>query len=143
MASFVLRGISVYLYFSSLPIDLWVVILEPGIAKDYALLSEARDGKECSFGVDLVIEDYIHHFRDLTCFVGGAVYIVHQYRIGDALGANAFHIDIVFIYEVAHSSRVQEHLDRVHLAGISGTDLNREDDRHSVGIEGVGRELFG
>ena len=65
------------MYFSGLPIDLWVVILEPGIAKDHALLSEAKDGKECSFGVDLVTEDYIHHFGNLTCFVEGAVYVVH------------------------------------------------------------------
>ena len=63
--------------------------------------------------------------------------------MGDALGANAFHTDIVFIYEVAYSSRVQEHLDRVYFAGISSTDLDREDDRRSVGIEGVDRELFG
>jgi len=37
-----------------LPIDLWVVVLEPGIAKDHALLSEAGDGEECPFGVGFV-----------------------------------------------------------------------------------------
>ena len=104
-------------------IDLQVVVLEPGIAKDHTLLSEARDGEKCSFGVGVVTENYIYHFRDLTCFVGGAVYVVHQYGTGDALGANAFSMDKVFIYEVVYSSGVQEHLDRVHLTGVSGTDL--------------------
>jgi len=42
MASLISReGASVHLYFSSLPIDLWVMVLEPGIAKDHTLLSEA------------------------------------------------------------------------------------------------------
>jgi len=53
-ASFASRGASVYLYLSGLPIDLWVVVLEPGIAKDHALLSEAGDGEECPFGVSFV-----------------------------------------------------------------------------------------
>jgi len=125
-----------------LPIDLWVVVLEPGIAKDHALFSKARDSKECPFRVGLVIEDYIYHFGDLTCFIGGAIYIIHWYRAGDALGANAFHMDKVFIYEVACSSEVQEHLDGMYLTGVSGTNLNRKDDRCSTGIEGVSGELF-
>ena len=77
VASFALKEISVYMYFSSLPIDLWVVVLEPGVAEDHALLSETGDSKECPFRVSFVIENYIHHFRDLTCLVGGAVYVVH------------------------------------------------------------------
>jgi len=44
----------VHLYFSSLPIDLQVVVLEPGITKDHVLLSEAGDSKERPFGVGFV-----------------------------------------------------------------------------------------
>jgi len=51
-------------------------------------------------------------------------------------------MDKVFIYEVACNSRVQEYLDGVHLAGVSGTDLDRKDDRRSTGIKGVGGEIF-
>jgi len=47
MVSFASRGASVHLYLSGLPIDLQVVVLEPGITEDHALLSEAGDGKEC------------------------------------------------------------------------------------------------
>ena len=133
----------VHLYFSGLIIDLQVVVLEPDIAEDHVLLSEARDGKERPFGVGLIMEDYIHHFGDLTCFIGEAIQVVHWYGIRDAPGANTLCMDKVFIYEAAHSSGVQKHLDRMHLAGVSSTDLYRKDNRHSVGIEGVGRELFG
>jgi len=140
-ASFTLRGALVHLYFFGLPIDLQVVILEPCIAKDHALLFEAGDGEECPFGVDLVIEDYIYYFGDLTCFVREAIYIVYQYRTRDALGTDTFCMDKVFIYEVAYSSRVQEYLDGVHLTSVYGTDLDRKDDRRFVGIEGIGREI--
>jgi len=76
-ASLALREALVHLYFSGLPIDLQIMVLEPGIAKDYALLPEVEDSEEHPFRVDLVIEDYIYYFGDLTCFVRGAVYIVH------------------------------------------------------------------
>jgi len=82
------------------------VVLELGIAKDYALLSKAGDSKECPFRVGFVTKDHIYHFRDLICLVGGAVHIVHWYRVRDALGTHTFHTDKVFIYEVAHSFRV-------------------------------------
>jgi len=77
MVSFTLRRALVHLYFSSLPIDLQVVVLEPDITEDHVLLSEAGDSEEHSFGVGFVMEDYVYHFGDLTCFVGGAVYVVH------------------------------------------------------------------
>jgi len=91
-ASFVSRGTSVHLYFSGLSIDLWVVVLEPGITEDHALPSEARDSEECPFRVGFVTENHIYHFRDLTCLVGGAIHIVHRYGARDAPGVNAFHV---------------------------------------------------
>jgi len=143
MAFFVLRGASVHLYFSSLPIDLEVVVLEPSIAKDHTLLFKAGDSKECPFGVGLVTENYVYHFGDLSCFIGGAVYIVYQYGARDTSGANTLYMDKIFIYEAAHSSGVQKRLDGVHLAGVGGTNLDGEDDGYSVGIESIGRESFG
>jgi len=118
------------------------VVFEPGIAKDHALLFKAGDGKKCSLEVSFVMEDYIHYFRDLTCLIGGTIYVVHQYGARDALGVDTFHTDKVFIYKVAHSSEVQKCLDRIHLTSVGGADFYREDNRYSMSIEGVGRELF-
>jgi len=143
VAPFTLRGASVHLYFSGLPIDLQVMVFEPSIAEDHTLPSKARDSEKCPFRLGLVTEDYIYHFRDSTCFVGGAIYIVYQYGARDAPGANTLCTDKVFVYEAAHSSRVQKHLDGMHFAGISDTDLDRKDDERSTSIKGVGRELFG
>jgi len=143
MASFASRRALVHLHFSSLPIDLWVVVLEPGITKDHVLPSKAGDSEERSFGVGFVIENHVYHFRDLTCLVGGAIHIVHRYGARDAPGVNAFRSDEVLIYEVACSSRVQKRLDRMHLAGVCGADFYWKDDRRPMSIEGVDRESFG
>jgi len=143
VTSFTLRGTSVHLHFSGLPIDLQIIVLEPGVAEDHALLPKIRDGKEHPFGVGLITEDHVYHFRDLFCFVRGAVYVEYQYRARDVPDANTLCTDKVFIYEVARSSGVQKHLDGMYFASISGTDLYRKDDRRSAGIEGVGGESSG
>ena len=143
MASFPSRRTSVHLYFSGLPIDLWVVVLEPGITEDHVLLSKAGDSKERPFGVGFVMENHVYHFRDLTCLIEGAIHIVHQYGARDALGVNAFCSNEVSIYEVARSSGVQKRFDGVHLAGVCGADFYWEDDQRSAGVKGIDGESFG
>jgi len=142
-ASFTSRRASVHLYFSGLPIDLRVVVLEPGITEDHVLLSEARDSEERPFGVGFVAKDYVYNFGDLVCLVGGTVHVIHQYGARDAPSVNTFCLDEVSIYEVVRSSGVQKHFDRVHLAGVCSANFYWEDDRHSVGVKGIDRESFG
>ena len=141
--SFTLRGAPIHLYFPSLPIDLRIMVLEPGVAKDHALLPKVRDGKEHPFRVGFIMEDYIHHFGDLSCFVRGAVHVEHRYGTRDAPGTDTFHTDKILVYEVAGGSGVQKHFDRMYLAGIGGTDLYRQDDRRSAGVEGISRKSSG
>jgi len=111
MTSFASRRASVHLYFSSLSIDLWVVVLEPGITEDHVLLSKAGDSEERPFRVGFVMENYVHNFGDLAYLIGGAIHVVYWYGARDALGVNTFHTDEILIYEVAHSSGVQKRLD--------------------------------
>jgi len=143
MASFTSRGALVHLHFSGLPIDLWIIVLEPGVAEDHALLSEVGDGEERPLRVGLITENYVYYFGDLPCFIRGAVHVKHRYGVRDVLGTNTLCMDKVFVYEVACSPRVQKCLDRMHLTSVSGTDLDRKDDRCSMGIKGVGRESSG
>jgi len=62
MASFISRGTLVHLHFSGLPIDLQVVVFEPGITEDHALSSEAGDSEERPFRVGFVTENHVYHF---------------------------------------------------------------------------------
>jgi len=143
MASFASRRTSVHLHFSGLPIDLWVVVLEPGITEDHVLPSEAGDSEEHPFRVGFVTENHVYYFRDLICLIGGAIHIVHWYGARDALGVNVFRSDEVSIYEVACSSGVQKRLDGMHFAGVCGADFYWQDNRRPASVEGVDRELFG
>jgi len=118
------------------------MVLEPDVAEDHALLPEVRDSKECPFGVGLITEDYIYYFRDLSCFIRGAIHVEHWYGTRDAPGTNTFHMDKILVYEVASGSRVQKRFDGMHLAGVGGTNLYKGD-RRSAGIKGVGRESSG
>jgi len=138
--SFTLRGAPIHLHFSGLPIDLQIMVLEPGVAEDHALLPKVRDGEKYPFGVGLIAEDHVYHFRDLSGFVRGTVHVEYWYGARDVLGADTLRTDKIFIYEIACGSGVQKRFDRMYFASVSGTDLYREDDRCSAGIEGVGRE---
>jgi len=140
MASFALRGAPVYLHFSGLPIDLRIMVLEPGVAEDHALLPKVGDGEKRPLRVGLITENYVYHFGDLLCFVREAVHIEHWYGARDILGANTLRTDKVFVYKVACSSRVQKYLDGMHLASVSGTDLNRKDGKCSASVKGIGGE---
>jgi len=119
------------------------MVLESGVAKDHTLLPEVRDGEEHSFGVGFITEDHVYHFRDLSGFVRGTVYVEHWYGARDVPGANTLRTDKIFVYEIACGSRVQKYFDGMYFASVSGTDLYREDDRRSTGIEGVGGESSG
>ena len=120
MASFTSKEAPVHLHFSSLLINLWIMILEPSVAKDHALLSEVRDSEKCPLRVGLIMENYIYHFGDLLCFIRGAIHVEHWYGVRDVPGANTFYMDKVFVYKVACSSRVQKHLDRMYLTSVRG-----------------------
>ena len=119
------------------------MVLEPGITEDHVLPSEAGDSKERPFGVGFVTENHVYHFRDLTCLIGRAVYVVHQYGMRDTPDVNVFRSDEVSIYEVVHSSEVQKRLDGMHLAGVCGADFYWQDDQCPASVEGVNGESFG
>jgi len=119
------------------------MVLEPGATEDHALLSEVGDGEEHPFGVGFIIEDHVYHFRDLSGFVRGTIHIEHRYGVRDVPGANTLRADEISVYEIACGSGVQKRFDGIYFAGVSGTDLYREDDKHSMGIEGVSGESSG
>jgi len=142
-ASFISRRASVHLYFSGLPIDLQVVVLEPGVTEDHVLLSKAGDSEERPFGVGFIAEDYVYNFGDLACLVGRPVHVVHQYGARDAPSINTFCPYKVSIYKVARSSRVQKRFDGVYLTSVCGANFYWENDRRSAGVKGIDGESFG
>jgi hypothetical protein len=77
-ASRALWGTSRHPDLFSLPVDLRVVLVEPGEAEDHGLLAQRGD---CELGLlcmALVAQDNICDFSDGTCFVGSAIDIVDR-----------------------------------------------------------------
>jgi len=82
------------------------MVLEPGVTEDYALLPKVRDDEEHPFGVGFITEDHVYHLRDLSGFIRKTVHVKHWYGARDVPSANTPCTDKIFIYEIAHGSRV-------------------------------------
>lgn len=93
-------------YFSLLPVNLWIAVLKPGVAKYKVLFSQARDHKKHPFWVEIVLENNVHYFWDLACFVRKPVHIEHQYGVGDILSVDPFSADEVLVNETTSCSTV-------------------------------------
>jgi len=119
------------------------MVLKPGVTEDHALLPKVADGEEHPFGVGFITEDHVYYFGDLSGFIRGTVHVEHWYGARDVLGANTLCADEISVYEIACGSGVQKCFDRMYFAGVSGTDLYREGDRRSAGVEGVSGESSG
>jgi len=119
------------------------MVLEPGVTEDHALLPKVGDSKEHPFRVGFIMEDHVYHFGDLSGFIRGTVHVEHRYGARDVPGADTLHTDKIFIYEIAYGSGVQKRFDGMYFASVSGTNLYREDDRHSAGVKGVSGESSG
>ena len=72
-----------------LPVNLWVVLLKPGVPQDDVPLAKTRDCKECLFGMSLVLQDEVSHFCHLACFVGCSVNIQYGDGVSKLSGVNS------------------------------------------------------
>ena len=58
-----------HLHLPSDPIDVWVVLLQPGVAHDYFLTAQACHSKEGTFRVVPVSQDQLHYLCDGASFI--------------------------------------------------------------------------
>jgi len=54
---------------SSMEVNLWVVLVEPGHPKDHALLPKPCNRKQNAFGVAVVCHDHVNDFADASSFI--------------------------------------------------------------------------
>ena len=57
------------------PIDVWVMLLQPGVAHDHFLTAQACHGEEGTFRVVPVSQDQLHYLHHGASFVQGAIHI--------------------------------------------------------------------
>ena len=71
-----------------LPVNLWVVLLKPGVPQDDVPLAKTRDCKECPLGMLLVLQDEVNHLCHLAHFVGCSVNVRHRDGARELLGVD-------------------------------------------------------
>ena len=62
-------------YLLSLPVNLWVMLLEPSEPEDDVLFPEVSDCKECAFHMSIIPENCVYNFCDRTCLVVSSINI--------------------------------------------------------------------
>jgi hypothetical protein len=69
---------SAHLDLPGIPVDLGVMLPEPGVPEDEFLLAEPSDGELNSLAVTLVMEDQSCNISDEASLIGRAVHIEHR-----------------------------------------------------------------
>ena len=115
-----------HLHFSSGPVDVRVVLLQPGMPHDHVLPPQASDSKEGTFRVVLVPKHQFHHLSDGACLVQSAVDVLDWNQVGEGSSGESISLDITSVNEHSSHPRVQERSDGLHFTGINGLELNIE-----------------
>ena len=82
-------------------------------------------------------QDEIHYFRNLTGFIGRAVYIEDRNRPGQCSGIDASLSDKLFVNESARSTRVDQGVDIEVRCGVGRFNFDRNNEGAGVGT-GIG-----
>ena len=88
-----------------LPVNLQVVLLEPGEVKEDILLSQVHDC-EGAFGVVIGSEDCIRNLHNGACFIWSAIYIVDLNGMEVHLGGEVVAFQVAPVHELSHGTAV-------------------------------------
>ena len=89
-----------------LPVDLWVVLLEPDKAKDDILPSHASGCKGGVFRVVIELEDCIHDLCNGVHFIWSTIYIVDQNGTEELPGGEAVAFHTAPVHELSCGTTV-------------------------------------
>ena len=117
-------GAAGHLHLPSDPINVQVMLLQPGVAHDHFLTAQACHGEEGMFQVVLVSQDQLHYLRHGASFIQGAIHITDGDWARKGLGREAVRFDIRTVNEHPGGPGIQEHLHCSGLSGVSGLEFN-------------------
>ena len=82
-----------------LPVNLWVVLLEPGESKDDVLPTKIGDCECGPFGVTIEMEDCIYNLSDGPALIWRTVHIVDWNRLTDLMSGQSVVLNVVLAHE--------------------------------------------
>jgi hypothetical protein len=106
------------------PVDLRVMLTEPGVSQYHVLVAKAGHSKLSTLCVVLVPENNIYHLTDGPRFIGRAINIVHWDGACKGSGSELVLPYIVTVNEKSVSSAVKEGLHGLGLQSVSCHNLD-------------------
>src|SRR6266436_4297262 len=106
------------------PIDLWVVLTEPGVSHYYVLVAKTGYSEMGMFGVVSVSENRVYHLTDGPRFIGRTINIVHWDGACKGSGSELILPNVVPVNEKSVSSAIEECLHGLGLLGVGCHNLD-------------------
>ena len=106
------------------PIDVQVMLLQPGEAHDHLLTAQACHSEEGMFRVVLVSQDQLHYLCYRASFVQGAIHITDRDWARKGSGREVVRFDVRAVNEHPGGPRVQERLHCSGFSSVSGLEFN-------------------
>src|SRR6266478_1154159 len=100
------------------PIDLRVVLTEPGVSQYHVLVAKTGYSEMGTFGMVLVSENRVYHLADGSRFIGRTIDIVHWDGACKGSGSELVLPNVVPVNEKSISSAVKKCLHRLGLLSV-------------------------
>ena len=110
-----------------LPIDLWVVLFEPGESEDDVLPAKVGNRECCPLGMAIEVEDCIHNLGNRPALIWRTIHIVDRDRATKFSSGGLVAFDIILTHEGSHGSTVHQCWTSFHFCGIRGLYLYLDD----------------
>ena len=90
-------------YLLGLPVNLWVMLLEPSKSEDDVLFPKVSDCKGCAFHMSVIPENCVNNFHDQTCLVASSINIEDWDGMLQLPSVKSVMFHIVPVHELAGS----------------------------------------
>ena len=111
-------------YLPSLPVNLWVMLLEPSKPEDDVLFPKVSDHKGHAFHMSIIPENCVNDFRDRTCLIASSIDIEDWDGMLQLPSVKSVTFHIVPVHELAGGSTVDECRSGFDFRSVCGLDLH-------------------
>ena len=110
-------------YLPGLPVNLWVMLLEPSKSKDDVLFPKVSDCEGRAFRMSIIPENCVNDFRDQTCLVTSSIHIENWDGTLQLPSGKSVTFHVVLVHELTSGSAVYECRSGFDFHSVCGLDL--------------------
>ena len=103
-----LGGATTHLYFTGLPVNLRIMLFQPGVPKNEGLTTQAGDRESGAFCVILKMQDDVDNLGDQAGFIPGPINIEHRNEMSELMHVEMIFLDISAVNELTDGTTVHK-----------------------------------